>query len=45
LLERDRTTVAHACQVVEERRDDPRFDRVIELLERVTKVLTHPCSA
>jgi chromosomal replication initiation ATPase DnaA len=45
LLERDRTTVAHACQVVEERRDDPRFDRAIELLEHVTKVLTRPCSA
>ena len=30
---RERTTAAHACKVVEERRDDPLFDRVIELLE------------
>ena len=33
LLDRDRTTVAHACQVIETRRDDPQFDRAIELLE------------
>jgi chromosomal replication initiation ATPase DnaA len=39
LLERDRTTVAHACQVVEDRREDPTFDRAISLLENVTKVL------
>lgn len=30
---RDRTTVAHACRLVEARRDDPSFDRVLELLE------------
>jgi len=30
---RDRTTVAHACRVVEERRDDPRLDRVIAAIE------------
>ncbi|MCG8441941.1 MAG: chromosomal replication initiator DnaA [Caulobacterales bacterium] len=30
---RDRTTVAHACQVIEERRDDPEFDTCIENLE------------
>lgn len=30
---RDRTTVAHACGVVEDRRDDPVFDRVLDLLE------------
>ncbi len=30
---RDRTTVAHACAVVEDRRDDPGFDRAMELLE------------
>ena len=30
---RDRTTVAHACGVVEDRRDDPIFDRALELLE------------
>lgn len=30
---RDRTTVAHACRVVEERREDPRVDRVIGAIE------------
>lgn len=33
LFGRDRTTVAHACGVVEDRRDDPIFDRALELLE------------
>jgi chromosomal replication initiation ATPase DnaA len=35
LFARDRTTVAHACAVVEERRDDPVFDRSLEVLETV----------
>lgn len=35
---RDRTTVAHACRLVESRRDDPSFDRVVELLEWVIPV-------
>jgi chromosomal replication initiation ATPase DnaA len=30
---RDRTTVAHACTVIEDRRDDPLFDRALDLLE------------
>lgn len=30
---RDRTTVAHACAVIEDRRDDPIFDRTLELME------------
>jgi chromosomal replication initiation ATPase DnaA len=33
LFDRDRTTVAHACGVIEDRRDDPLFDRVLDLLE------------
>lgn len=33
LYARDRTTAAHACRVVEERRDDPAFDRILGLLE------------
>ncbi|MCH9764623.1 MAG: chromosomal replication initiator DnaA [Alphaproteobacteria bacterium] len=33
LFKRDRTTVAHACSVVEDRRDDVLFDSVLELLE------------
>jgi hypothetical protein len=45
LFDRDRTTVAHACHMVEARREDPRFDRAIELLERVVTVLTWPLEA
>jgi chromosomal replication initiation ATPase DnaA len=30
---RDRTTVAHACACVEDRRDDPKFERVLACLE------------
>ena len=32
LFGRDRTTVAHACLIVEDRRDDPLFDRALDLL-------------
>jgi hypothetical protein len=39
LFMRDRTTVAYACMVVEDRRDDPIFDRVIELLEWIVPTL------
>lgn len=31
---RDRTTAAHACRLVEERRDDPRIDSALDYLER-----------
>ncbi len=33
LFGRDRTTVAHACLIVEDRRDDPLFDYALDLLE------------
>ena len=36
---RDRTTVAHACEVVEERREDELFDQMIELLEQSIAML------
>lgn len=39
IFERDRTTVAHACAVVEDRREDPSFDRAIEMLERSTRIV------
>jgi hypothetical protein len=35
LFERDRTTAAHACRLVEERRDDPAIDRLLYLLEGI----------
>lgn len=31
---RDRTTAAYACRLVEDRRDDPVFDRLVEQLEK-----------
>lgn len=33
---RDRTTVLHACHLIEDMRDDEEFDEVIHLAERVT---------
>ncbi len=36
---RDRTTVAHACEIIEERRENPAFDQMIELLEKSVAVL------
>lgn len=32
---RNRTTVARACQVIEDRRDDPRVDFLLSVLERI----------
>lgn len=32
---RDRSTVGHACHVVEDRRDDPVFDDFVSAMERV----------
>ncbi len=40
LFGRDRTTVAHACGVIEDRRDDPAFDRALDLLEWAVPALT-----
>lgn len=39
---RDRTTVSHACEVVEKRRDNGDFDHAIELIELVIRVLMGP---
>jgi chromosomal replication initiation ATPase DnaA len=36
---RDRTTAAHACRVVEERRDDPRIDALLTRLESAWEML------
>ena len=42
LFDRDRTTVAHACALVEDRRDNADFDLALELLERAIRALRHP---
>jgi chromosomal replication initiation ATPase DnaA len=41
VFERDRTTVAHACKIVEDRRDDAGIDRTLDLLEAVVAHLAH----
>jgi chromosomal replication initiation ATPase DnaA len=47
LFHRDRTTAAHACPLVEDRRDDPAIDMLLQTLEGVCGelargILTHP---
>lgn len=37
-FERDRSTVAHACALIEQRRDNQEFDRAIGLLEAIVRV-------
>jgi hypothetical protein len=39
LFARDRTTVAHACSLVEDLREAAPFDRALELLEGVMRLL------
>lgn len=36
---RDRTTVRHACAVIEDRRDEPMFDRTLSNLEEIVRRL------
>ena len=38
-FERDRTTAAHACRVIEDRREDVRFDLILDTLERAIDLL------
>ena len=38
LFDRDRTTARHACRQVEERRDDPRVDAIVDYLERAVDI-------
>jgi chromosomal replication initiation ATPase DnaA len=40
IFERDRTTVAHACWVIEDLREDPTFDHSMSLLESVLRLLS-----
>lgn len=35
MFSRDRTTVAHGCSVVEDRRDEPAIDRALTIIELV----------
>lgn len=42
VFERDRTTVHHACMVIEQRRDDDHFDLALDHLERVVRIVVGP---
>ncbi|PHS27813.1 MAG: chromosomal replication initiator DnaA [Robiginitomaculum sp.] len=42
---RDRTTVSHACHLVEDRRDDPEFDAKLEDLESLLRAAPAPATA
>lgn len=42
---RDRTTAAHACQLIEERRDDPAVDAVLGSLENACATLRRRMNA
>lgn len=44
LFGRDRTTVAHACALVEDRRDEPSFDFAMQCLEGVVVHLVGLCT-
>lgn len=39
---RDRSTVSHACHVVEDRRDDPAFDEFVSAIERMVTAVFAP---
>jgi len=39
---RDRSTVAHACRTIEDRRDDPAFDAQVEMLEELLREAPPP---
>jgi chromosomal replication initiation ATPase DnaA len=41
---RDRTTVGYACLTIEERRDDPRLDRALDVIEAILKRVAPPAS-
>lgn len=45
LFERDRTTVAHACGVVEDRRDERDLDLALDWLERIARHVGTPLAA
>jgi hypothetical protein len=40
LFARDRTTVARACGLIEDRRDDAVFDRALELIEGIMRLIS-----
>ncbi len=44
LFGRDRTTAAHACRIVEDRRDDPDTDAIVRLIEYLAQDEAPPLS-
>ncbi len=44
LYGRDRTTAAHACRLIEDRRDEPGFDALLALLEDMVRARFLHCA-
>jgi chromosomal replication initiation ATPase DnaA len=44
VFRRDRTTVAHACAIIEDLRDDPVMDRTLTALEAALTASNRACS-
>ncbi len=42
---RDRSTVAHACHLIEDRRDKPAFDNLLDQLEASLRAAPEPLAA
>jgi Bacterial dnaA protein helix-turn-helix len=42
MFERDRTTVVHACNLIEDQRDNPDFDLALSHLDRVLRIVIGP---
>jgi chromosomal replication initiation ATPase DnaA len=41
-FQRDRSTVAHACHLIEDLRDDPDFEDVLQMIEQIIKAAFAP---
>lgn len=41
LIARDRATIRHACEIIEDRRDDPAFDAFVNSLEEAFRLVSH----
>lgn len=39
-FKRDRTTVAHACELVEDRRDDSQLDAILDIIESAIRAMS-----
>ncbi len=45
MFERDRSTVAHACRRIEDKREQPQFNRAVGMMERSVRAIVKASSA